>query len=290
MFYLLLALVPVSLFAQSPLLARKYTKGDHYRYKLTCVSYQNGKWTSTTISVAELSVVYDSGGVPSDEIRWISSTEMTAKDTMDATQQAVLVPPYRISLDPRGLVLLPKLDVAAMTEPITDLNTFFVAISPTLGALMLKKTGDSVASQIKAIGDFSNGKNILKGQDCLQMAVKLTGQSDDDLRVTTSFLPPAVPNLKYIIPEMQTPVVKDTMNNFQMVMPAGPDKFNVQYGREFFYIHSRVKKTDGKLLGGDMSNSLTLKLKINCDKDYQHCAFEMPMTIERTLTLEMLGI
>ena len=288
-FFLLLTFTPLVLFAQDrALLTRTYTRGDHYRYRLSCISYQNGQWTSTTVSVAELKVIDDGSGVPYDEIRWLSSLQMTPKDTTDETSLAVSVEPYRISLDPRGKVPLPSLTVAGMTEPITDLNTFFVAISPALGALTLKKTGDSFASPIKAIGDFSNGKNILKGQDCLQTTVRVTGKNDSDVFVETSFLPPAVTRLKFILPEMETPVIRDTTNNFQMVMPAGPDKFNVQYGREFFYIHSRVRGADGKLLGADMSNSLTLKLKINCDKDYQHCAFEMPMSIQRKLVLELL--
>jgi hypothetical protein len=271
----------------SALLARKYATGDHYRYKLSCFSYQNGKWTSTTISIAEVKVGVDSLGIPFDEIRWVSSKLLTAKDTTDVTAQAVSVKPYRVSLDPRGKLPLPELAVATMTEPITDLNTFFVAISPALGALKLGKAGDKYTKPEPTIGDFSNGKNILKGQDCLQTSVRITGETNADLFVETAFLPPTATCLRYIIPDLNTPVIPDTLNNFQMVMPAGNARFNLQYGREFFYIYSRVKKADGKLLSADMSNSLTLKLKVNCDKDYQNCPFEMPISIQRKLTLDL---
>lgn len=272
--------------ALSPL-ARVYTKGDHFRYKLTCTSYQNGKWTSTTVSEAQLIVGYDSLGVPYDEVHWLSSIQMGVKDTLDLGVKARAIPPYRISLDPKGSMALPPLTEPAMTEPITDLHTFFVAVSPALGATRLKNAGDSYTKPQPAIGDFSNGANILKGQDCLQTSMSLMAISGDTDRVQTRFFPPLTNGLSYITPEMSTPVIADTVNNFQMLMPAGNGKFNVQYGRELFTIDSKISKAEGKLLDASMFNLLSLRLNIMCDQQYQHCAMQMPMSIARKLSLEL---
>jgi hypothetical protein len=268
-------------------LVRTYMKGEQNRYKLTCSSFQNGKWSSTTISEAKLTVGFDSVGVPYEEIQWLTCIMIKGKDTINQNDQASTVAPYRISLDPRGSMALPPLRLPAMTESITDFHTFFVAISPALGATKLQSVGDSYMKPQPAIGDFSNGKDIIKGQDCLQTKVTMNGQAADTVIVQSQFFPPLTTCLSYITPEMNTPVIADTVNNFQMLMPAGNGKYNVQYGREQFIIDSKVNKVNGKLLYASMHNELSLKLKIMCDQQYQACAAQMPLGIERRLTLEL---
>jgi hypothetical protein len=73
-----------------------------------------------------------------------------------------------------------------------------------------------------------------------------------------------------------------------MVQPTGNQKFNVQYGREIFYIYSITERNDGKLLSATMNNTLNLRLKINCDKDYKNSQADIPFTIQRDLKLELL--
>jgi hypothetical protein len=73
-----------------------------------------------------------------------------------------------------------------------------------------------------------------------------------------------------------------------MVMQTAPDKYLVQYGREFFYVNSTIQKSDGKIIHATMFNQLNLKMKINCDKDYKNSQFEMPFSEVRNLILELL--
>jgi predicted oxidoreductase len=270
------------------LFPRKYNVGDKYRYQLTCEEWQNAKWTTTTISICELTVVSDSSGIPWDEVRWLSVRRLAPADTTDQSAIGQAMHPYRISLHPRGGVLMPPLNIPQMTEPIADFNTFFVAVAPVLGSAYLKKVGDKHITPWPIAGDFSNGKNILKGQDCLQTTVELTGEYGEGYTLLTSFMPPAKSALKYLIPAMNTPVVKDTMNNFQMVMPAGDGKFDLEYGREYFVVSSVMSRTDGKLLSGKMINEVTLKRQNNCDSTFNHCESEMPYSEERILTLTLL--
>jgi hypothetical protein len=175
-----------------------------------------------------------------------------------------------------------------MTGAITDFNTFFVAVSPQMNVATLQHTGDNVLAQPAVKGNFSNGKTILKGEDCLSVSLSLLDNARDKVVLLTTFTPPARSCLTYISDDMKRPVIKDTMNNFQMVMPAGNDKFNVQYGREFFNITSTIKKRDGKIQEATMINELKLKLKLNCDNTYKACLSELPFSIQRTVTIELL--
>ncbi len=270
------------------LFGRKYREGETYRYRLTNEQKYNGIWSATTIGICELTVMKDMRGFYYDIVRWISMKTLSPKDTVDGTAQAIKVMPYRISLDPKGKLEIPKITVPSMTGMITDFHTFFVAISPQLGITKLKTEGDTLTNSQPVTGNFSNGQTILQGFDCLQTSAQVDAVTPVTVSVTTYFLPPAQPCLSYILPEMNTPVVPDTLNNFQMIVPVGNNRYNVQYGREYFIIRSMLRRSDGKLADATMTNSLALRLKLNCNSAYQDCKGEFPFSIERKLTLELL--
>jgi len=273
---------------ENRLFARKYKAGETYRYKITMSEYHNGEFALTNIAVCELKVV-DSAGVPYDEVHWVSKKTITPKDTTDQTTRALLVKPYRISLSGNGRIDLPKIDVAEMTEPIQDFNTFFVGISPQIqGIEHLKNSGDSTATKDPIIADFSNGTYILKGQDCLDIMMKLVKTTRAETMLFTLFAPPKQNKLTYLLPDMNTPVFSNTPNNFQMVAPAGKGLFMVNYGREYFYINTTIRKSDGKIVKADMFNQLNLKIKVNCNNEYKNCQIEIPFAEQRKLTLELL--
>jgi hypothetical protein len=267
---------------------RKYKPGESYRYRLSTEVVHNGQWQASIIAVCELKVATDEKGIPYDEIRWISKKVITAKDSIDQSEKARNVKYYRISLHKKGDVLLPPIDIADMTGEITDLNTFFVAISPKLIGTSFTKQGDSIIQKENVIGNFSNGKDILEGRDCLAVRTVLTANEDKHVQTTSYFLPPTDSCLQYYTRDLQTPVSPDTINNFQMVRPAGNDRFNVLYGNEQFIIKSTVSKKDGKLLKATMVNRLNLKIKVFCDKQYASCQTTMPYTMLRNLKLELL--
>jgi hypothetical protein len=285
----------ISLFAQdaglpaSDIFGRKYKEGEIYRYRLTMEELHEGKFDHKNIAVCELKVIKDSHWVFYDEVRWVSRKTINAKDTVDATKAALLVKPYLISLDPKGKIDIPKIEVPEMTEPIQDFNTFFVAASSMVGATKLTNKGDSITlNKNGVIADFSNGSYILKGEDCIAFSVRMTDNTNDQVMIRTTFFPPANSCLTFLTPDMNTSVVPNTINNFQMVMQTAPDKYMVQYGREFFYVNSTIQKSDGKIIHATMFNQLNLKMKINCDKDYKNAQFEMPFSEVRNLILELL--
>ncbi|MGN7722541.1 hypothetical protein [Chitinophaga sp. 22620] len=282
----LLLCLPLCTKAQSPF-ERKYAEGETYRYRMVTDYHQNGQWKSTTTAICELKVVKDSAGIPYDEIRWLSQRTISAKDTTDGSAEALAVKPYRISLHPSGSLHIPPIGQPGMTGAITDFNTFFVAVSHQSGAGKLLKKGDSINKASPVTGDFSNGKTILKGQDCLQIIAQMTASNARSVEIKTSFLPPAQTCLQYFADDLAVPVAGDTVNNFQMVMPAGPGQYIVQAGREYFIIHSTVRKKDGKISSAVMVNDLKLRMKINCGENYTGCQREMPWNIYRQVRLEL---
>lgn len=268
--------------------ARKYQPGEHYRYRLTTDVVHNDVWQSKIIAVCELRVITDSSGIPYDEIHWISKKVITAKDSSDHTTEARQVKPYRVSLHPNGQVNLPNIDIADMTGEITDFNTFIVAISPKLGITALQKKGDVYIHKEVVKGDFSNGKDIIKGNDCLAVQSTLKEVTNENQMIETSFLPPTDSCLHFLTADMNKPVTPDTLNNFQMVKPFANNRYNVLYGKEYFIINSTIQKKDGKLKQATMVNRLTLKIKVYCDDQYVNCQSTMPFSILRNLKLELL--
>lgn len=245
-FLIILAACSVTIAQDKPvagkLFPRKYKMGDVYRYRLTTEQLYNGKWNSTSVVELELKVVADSAGHPADEVRSISKLVYTPKDTTVANAEALSVKPYQISLHTEGKLEIPKIEVPGMTGPITDFITFFVAISPASRITTLEKAGDSLIRQETARGNFANGKTILVGDDCLAIKAYITGITQKEVFIRTAFLPPAATCLTFLLEDMNKPVTRGVLNNFQMVQPAGVDKFNVQYGNEEFTIHSAVAR------------------------------------------------
>lgn len=285
-FFLLLLVTGQASMAQVP--ALKYKTGDKHSYQLITSFSYNGQPQPASLAICEVTTGKDQKGVPFEEVKWTSLKRIKGTDTTDESATALAVKPYTLSLDSNGSLALPKIDVPDMTGPITDFHTFYVAVGPQLGLKQLKKAGDQVVKPDMVKGDFANGKTILVGNDCLQITSGITEINKQQVIIKTQFLPPASPCLTFLLDDMKEPVIKDTLNNFQMVRPGAGGLYNVQYGREFFTINTSIRKTDGRIGKADMHNLLNLKVKLNCDSTYQQCQREVPFKIERNLTLELL--
>jgi hypothetical protein len=250
--------------------------------------FHNGIWHATNISVCELEVLQDSAGIYSDRVQWISKVRAGVTDTTDESTIAAKTVPYTISLDVKGRLDLPKIEHRSMTQPIQDFHTFFVAISPHLGTTQLKKIGDSILKKDIVKGDFANGINILKGNDCFEVSMKMVAENKKEAKAVVSFLPPRGNCLDHYLDEIKLPVIEADSNNFQMIMASDHGKYNIQYGEETFQINATIRKKDGKILSAAMDNLLRLKLKLNCNAVYTDCHGTFPFTIQRKLKLELL--
>jgi len=263
---------------------RIFREGNKKKYQLVLEEWHNGKQDIWTRAVCELNTINDSGSYY-ELVKWISMVQAKGKDSIVGDTIAAKVKPYRIALDSSGKLEIPKIDVPAMTQPIQDFTTFFVAISTQLGIAHLKHVGDvyEIPSTIK--GDLASGNFILEGEDCFRVKLKYQSKKRKEVTIVTSFEPPKDSCLTYLLPEMNIPVSETVRNNIQMIMPSN-DKFNIQYGLEEFTIESHISRRTGTLLHATMSNSIILKMKINCNANYQDCSFEMPFRIVRKLKLE----
>ncbi|HAO46501.1 MAG TPA: hypothetical protein DCQ97_06215 [Chitinophagaceae bacterium] len=265
---------------------KKFEPGIKKRYQLVMEQWYNGKLNDHVVSVCELTTIQDSGAWY-EEVKWISMVQYKEKDTLVLDSLAARVTAYRIALDSIGKMELPKIHIPEMTQPIQDFTTFFVAISPQLGINHLHRQGDVYDVPRIITGDLTSGNFILKGADCFHVQLKYASKKKKLATLITSFQAPRESCISYYLPEMSTQVVDGVNNNIQMVMPA-KDKFNVQWGREEFTIESKVNTRTGRLLSATMDNSLTFKMKINCNDGYKECAFEMPFKIERKLRVNMM--
>jgi len=290
LFSFLMLFIPLCSFSQSTNsdLTRKYNIGEVYRYRMTTNVIHNDKWQSTIVAVCELKVMAGSDKIPYEEVKWISKKVITAKDTTEYPEEIKNTSPYRISLHPNGRLDLPPIQVAGMTGEITDFNTFYVAISPRLGIGQLHKQFDSFTKPENVKGNFANGKDILKGEDCLEASSILQRITKEEAIIQSDFMPPATQCLQYFTAEMTKPVAGETINNFQMVRASANNKVNLFYGKEKFNINSTISLKDGKLRSALMNNTLFLQLKLNCNSDYTDCQHTMPFTIDRKIRLELI--
>jgi hypothetical protein len=260
---------------------RHYKLGDQLTYELTTENYYNDKLSSKTIAKAKLTVIEENGKLV-EQIKWLHKIEYKGGDSTILDSIAQKVKPYNISLLPDGALLLPPLTIPEMVGEITDLNTFFVAISPKMNIGKLNERDTLYKIEKIVEGNFADGVSILKGSDCLEVTQHLLGAH---AIVETSFLPPSHFCLTPILDTIKTQLF-DVPNNFQMVRAAGNGMVTLMWGKEKFTILSLIDGMDGKLLAATMNNTLDLRMRVNVSPDLKTYAAEMPFKIERRLTLE----
>ncbi|MBN8663636.1 MAG: hypothetical protein J0L83_03630 [Chitinophagales bacterium] len=265
---------------------RKYKKNEKYRYQLTVETYTNGTLSSKEVSVSEHTVLKESR-IYQEEIKWLSKIRYSGKDSTDFSIYAKSIKPYRISLAKNGKVLLPALSIPEMTGDITDLNTFFVAVSPALKMQYLSKSKTTLQLSEPIKGVFSDGIKILRGEDCTVVSQELLSNTDSMIKIRTNFSPPSSFCLTPFL-ELVSTKVFDAPNNFQMIQSAGNSKVNFLWGVESFSIDSEIESNTGKILHGTMTNKLQLKARINASTDLSNWQLEMPLEIIRKIELKIL--
>lgn len=282
--FLIPLLFSVPGYSQFPV--RKYIAGETYKYKLTTDTWQNDKYTGEAVSISEHRVIND-GGAFTEEIKWLNKTTKDASDTARVISIARMVPAYRISLAPEGKVLLPKLFIPEMVGEITDLNTFFVAISPALNAQKLSTENRDFKNASFQQGHFADSITILYGTDCIQVSQHLLSSDKKYTTIRTDFTPPdsfcLSPLLDTVTKKMYT-----LPNNFQMIRKGTGDKVNFFWGIESFTITSKLDNKTGFILEASMENILTLQMRYNASPDLKTYAVQMPVKIKRVVKLELL--
>lgn len=282
---LFIFLIPLLSFGQA-VHFRKYKDGETFKYQLTSEAYRNDKFTGKTVSVSK-HIVVKGNHFLSEQIKWLHKTSYTPKDTINMDSIATRVKPYKISLSQKGKVMLPKLVVPEMTGDITDLNTFYVAIAPALNAQKLSSKHPIFVNDKIRHGNFADGIEMLYGTDCLQVTQKLISTNQQYTIVETTFSPPASFCLMPLLDTIAKKSFKH-FNNIEFERKSTGNKVNLFWGVETFTITSKVSNFNGQIIDATMTNLLTLKMRYNASSDLKTYAIEMPMTIRRTVKLELL--
>ena len=282
---LFILLIPLISFGQA-VSFRHYKEGEIFKYRLTSEVYRNDKFAGKTISVSEHTVVKDTDFL-SEEIKWLHKTSYSPKDTIQIDTIAQKVKPYKISLSPKGKVLLPKLAVSEMTGDITDLNTFYVAIAPALNVQKLSSKKPMFINDKLRRGNFADSIEVFYGTDCLQVSQKLISTTRQYAVIETTFTPPSS---FCLIPLLDTIGKKSfsRFNNIEFIRKGEGGKVNLFWGVETFTVTSKVSNVNGQIIEASMINLLNLKLRYNASQDLKTYAVEMPITIKRIIKLELL--
>lgn len=267
---------------------RRYVPGEEYYYRLTSVERHNGGERTVMQGVSRHTIV-EREGVPGEDVRWERLNVVSGREGLMLDSLARSITPYFISRARDGSVELPPLNISEMVGPITDLNTFFVSVHPSEGIAHLASVGDIHEDSSVVQGDFTDSVMVLLGNDCLNVSYELLRITGDTAVYRITYAPPRTSCLPMLRGDMSAAVVDSVPNNFQMIRDAGEGKVTLMWGVEEFIVTASVDRSNGMILRADMDNRLRLRLRINCSPDLNSWQWEMPFTIERDVTLELVA-
>jgi len=260
--------------------ARRYTPGEVSTYE---VRVRDSELGSELIGVSEHRV-FQRNGIPTERVRWIRLSESRLGEL---NEMAMELPSYEMSLHPQGdLTLFDVKGDPVMLEMVTDLYTFYFAVSPRTGIASLQRAGDSYVRPELVSNDWADGAQFLVGQSRTQVRLSMTSLAPKEVVYQTDFLPPADPALEIQRPWMATPVCGDALNNVQFVRRQD-DGFLAAWGCETSRITSRVDPTSGKLVAAFMDNEMTWSLKLCKDQKLEDCEDRPRLTRHRWIELRL---
>ncbi|MGH9657136.1 MAG: hypothetical protein ACRD96_01255 [Bryobacteraceae bacterium] len=239
--------------------------GQIFRYEMK-TTVDGGAGVETATSVHEV-VVRD--GIPRERVRW---TGLVGSDGVDYGEAARKAGTMELSLHPAGpLELVKPAGNPRMVGPVTDLYTFFFAVSPRAGVTRAEGPGDVYVRPEPVMGDWSDGEQFLIGQDRTEVRIKLVSR-EPRLVYETAFVPPAAGGLEMARDWMREPVCGPAPNNFQMVRRQG-EQFVVLWGCEEFT--TRTEMDSGRIERATMNNVLRWRMRVCMDRELGRC-FDQP--------------
>lgn len=257
-------------------LARHYMEGETFGYRIEQVESRDGK-TTRVVGRTSHRVVRNGDGF-AEQVQW--KTLRIGEDVRDAA--AAEIPAYLLSLEAGQPLSSPRPDSVDILGLVTDLQTFYVAVSPALGAAHLAEPGDSHTRSELVVGDFADGATIVAGKDCMQTTMTLREVGSDGVLVTTAFVPPARSCLE------AADSSDDMPENFRMVRRV-KDNFLSLSGHERFTINTELEPVSGRIRHATMVNVLELDGEICRDAALTKCTAIPHISREREVSLELIA-
>lgn len=262
---------------------RAYQPGDFYRYALTVRQEIDGRF-DTEETATSRHVVFG-GQATGEEVSWDSLILVDREGRKDLSALAQKVPTMRLSLAPGWRNQIPEINVPAMRGMITDLYTFYVAISDGSGVRRLRRPGDVYESPGVKRGQWSDDRFVPVGEDCTVLTLKLNSFDRETARLTSDFQPTREPCMQMKRSWMSTPVVPGTPNNFQTVR-RDADGYTIIWGLERFTIETELDTQSGAIRDAKMDNTLNVRMRRGCDAEYANCQPESAFVIHRRAGLQ----
>lgn len=265
-------------------LGRRYVPGERFQYRLVQTETRADETTRIEAISDHQVVAGDAGSEPFEQVRWLNLGAPGGPDEAAARALA----PYPLSLGVREILSSPRPGGSvALLGMVTDLQTFYVAVSRGLGIGHLKAVGDSHTRPDLVIGDFEDGQVILSGRDCTQATLLLKAMTAETVVIESRFEPPAASCLGADAPDQTHDVAAAAPDNFHMVRRAGDQVLDLG-GHESFVIVSTLRRSDGQLLAAEMDNRLDLAGRICSDATLAQCSPVPPILRVRHVSLERI--
>jgi hypothetical protein len=197
----------------------------------------------------------------------------------------------KVSLDPvfmPGMPDLSKVD-RVLIGPITDFMTFYTDEWLALRMGALKKPGDHFYFPMPFNPSWADGTHVLLGEDSIafDMTWKSTNEADRTALILIRHVPPAKPTVHLTADWMKKPVA-DTPNNWVEVEKTQDGKFEASVGKETFDVELKIDLTDGKILSGNLDNTVKTIHSTCEDQELTKCGDPVPHEIYRKIEIDLV--
>jgi hypothetical protein len=266
---------------------RRYQPGQEFSYRIEDRRrQQSGEAVTSTIAVARSTHrVAVEAGVPVEVVGWIDVMDLV---TGDHRTNLGGLPASRVSLHPNGPIEPGKpAGDPLMIGMITDLVTFYIAVSPKVGAANLHLPGDKASAPAPVYGDFADGTAFLVGRDKFRVDVEMTALSGQLVEYATYMQPLAFEPGELHREFMQQPACPSAPNNIQYVRRQS-ESYLAAWGCESIAIKTKIDRQSGAIVEALMVNYLLQNVKTCQDAALTQCTDSPQIEENRTVDLKLL--
>ena len=240
------------------LLARRYRKGETFRYRMTA-SNRGPSDTLTDSLTADVTVQKDTDGRFFEEVAWHDVVVNGAPFALPAASQAFR---QRLTLEANAkYTQIPDLSKVhpMLIGPITDLLTFYADMSVVRHGT-LEKPGDHFYFTHGTPASWADGQRVIIGESSIDFDVRLKGidRTAETATLLIRHVPSTPPQIK-IPAEWMLPPVADTPNNWVQVERTGASNFTASIGQETFDVTITLSLTDGHVISAILDNPVQVR-------------------------------
>lgn len=263
------------------LLSRHYKNGEKLSYWMTGVNQGHHYKIRADGMVKKLA-----DGTYVEEYAW---TNLTREGTAVSLSAASITFRQIVSLDPKYRMSIPDLShvQAGLIGPITDFLTFYSDLWLAVRNGQLNHAGDHFYFKFGRPSSWADGRRVVLGESSIDFDLTLAAvdRAMHTATLVVRHVPPAQPGVKLLADWMRAPVA-GTPNNWVEVEKQRDGRYRAEVGKETFAMKMKVSLIDGRIISGNIDDTVEATERECADADLTNCGTASPEHIQRTIGLK----